>query len=140
MIPGKISKKITLKKACKGVQPRSNAASLKFLSICVSLGKTARITYDRLKLMWAIRRVVKPNTLLMRSALPTKTKTRAKDTPVTMSGLVSGMFVTVSANERSLPLMLYMPKAAIVPITVAISEERAATMSEFPSKGKSAES
>ena len=43
-IPGLISGRITFQKACIQVQPRSWAASTKFLSICRSLGATFKMT------------------------------------------------------------------------------------------------
>ena len=42
--PGMISGRVTLQKACKGVQPRSRAASFKEESICFSFGMTFRMT------------------------------------------------------------------------------------------------
>ena len=44
IMPDLISGSITLKKACIQVQPKSWAASIRFLSICRSLGATFRIT------------------------------------------------------------------------------------------------
>ena len=43
-IPGLISGRITFQNACIQVQPRSWAASTRFLSICRSLGATLRMT------------------------------------------------------------------------------------------------
>ena len=42
--PGMISWRVTRKKACQGVQPRSMAASVREVSICLSLGMTFKIT------------------------------------------------------------------------------------------------
>ena len=43
-MPGAISWSVTLKNACRGVQPKSMAASRRELSVCLSLGMTFRIT------------------------------------------------------------------------------------------------
>ena len=43
-MPGLISGSTTFQNACIQVQPRSWAASMRFLSICRSLGMTDRIT------------------------------------------------------------------------------------------------
>ena len=43
-MPGLISGRITFQNACIQVQPRSWAASTRFLSICRSLGATLRMT------------------------------------------------------------------------------------------------
>ena len=44
MIPGRIQGTSILKNVCTGVHPRSSAASIKFLSICLNFGKTDKIT------------------------------------------------------------------------------------------------
>ena len=44
MMPGMISGRVTLKKDCMGVHPRSMAASVREESICFSLGMTFRMT------------------------------------------------------------------------------------------------
>ena len=43
-MPGMISGRVTLKKACTGVQPKSMAASVREVSSCFSLGMTFRMT------------------------------------------------------------------------------------------------
>ena len=43
-MPGAISWSVTLKNACRGVQPKSMAASRRELSVCLSFGMTFRIT------------------------------------------------------------------------------------------------
>ena len=60
MMPGLISGIMTFQKACIQVQPRSWAASTRFLSILRSLGITVRITCGMLKVTWASSSVPKP--------------------------------------------------------------------------------
>ena len=67
-----IEGKITLKKALKGVQPRSKAASTKFASVCLSFGITDKITYGTLKVMCAESTVKKPSDSLSPKRLPIK--------------------------------------------------------------------
>ena len=57
---GLISGRMTLKKACLGLQPRSRAASYSLMSSCLSLGLTLKMTYGTLKAMWAMSSVGKP--------------------------------------------------------------------------------
>ena len=69
--------------------------------------------------------------------VPTKAKSSASETPVTISGFVSGIFVTPMVKLRSLGPIEWMPMAAAEPITVAISEEITATMTELSRSGSS---
>ena len=136
-MPGMISWMMTLKNACTGVQPRSSAASSRFGSSCPSFGITDRMTYGKLNVMCAMRSVVKPRTLLSFIICPANAKSSASETPVTISGFVSGIFVTAIVMRRIRPDMARMPMAAIVPSTVATSEAITATMTEFASSGSS---
>ena len=61
----------------------------------------------------------------------------ASETPVTISGLVSGIFVTPIVKRRRRGPMECMPRAAQVPSIVANIEDRSATITEFSSSGSS---
>jgi hypothetical protein len=63
------------------------------------------MTYGRLKVMCAISRVKKPRTLFIFIICPKKAKRSARETPVTISGFVSGMFVTAIVTARVFLLM-----------------------------------
>ena len=95
--------------------------------------------------MCAISSVQKPRMDLMRSRLPAKANSSARETPVTISGLVMGMFVSVMTAERIFPRILWMPRAATVPRTVAIrldstamNRELRSSVSSVPSRNSSA--
>ena len=75
--------------------------------------------------------------LFIFSIVPTKAKSSASETPVTISGFVMGMFVMLMDSLRSLGLMEFMPIAAAVPKTVAMTEAMTATITEFRSSGRS---
>ena len=61
---------------------------------------TESMTYGRLKVMCAISSVAKPRMLFIFIIVPTKANSSASDTPVTISGLVSGIFVTPIVKRR----------------------------------------
>lgn len=126
-----------LEERLHGVQPRSSAASSRFGSSGPSFGITDRMTYGKLNVMCAMRSVVKPRTLLSFIICPANAKSSASETPVTISGFVSGIFVTAIVMRRIRPDMARMPMAAMVPSTVATSEAITATMTEFASSGSS---
>jgi len=136
-MPGIISCMTTLKNAWAGVQPRSRAASRRSGSIWLSLGVTDRMTYGRLKVIWAMSRVTKPSTLLTFRSVPTKANSSASETPVTISGFVRGMLVTPMTVRFMRGPIACMPSAAMVPRAVASSEEMTATMKEFAKSGSS---
>ena len=73
----------------------------------------------------------------MRIITPAKANSSARETPVTISGFVSGMFVTAIVTRRIRPDMARMPIAAMVPRTVATTEAITAIMTEFASSGSS---
>ena len=80
----------------------------------------------------AISIVPKPITSVSSRAFITATKRSIMETPVTISGFIMGMFVTlVTVPLRNLLLMCRSPRAANVPITVAIREESTAKIKEF---------
>ena len=84
-----------------------------------------------------MRSVAKPRMLFIFSIVPTKAKSSASETPVTISGLVSGIFVTPIVKRRRRGPMECMPRAAQVPRIVANIEDRSATITEFSSSGSS---
>ena len=62
----------------------------------------------------------------------TATKRSIIDTPVTISGFIIGMLVTdLTAPLNTLLRVWWRPRAAKVPISVAMVEERTARISEF---------
>ena len=90
--------------------------------------------------MWAMSSVQKLRIELMRSIVPVKANSSARATPVTISGFVIGMFVSVMTALRSLPFIEWMPTAAIVPTTVAMTLESTAMISELRRSVSSVES
>ena len=74
------------------------------------------------------------------SSVPVKAKSSASETPVTISGLVMGMLVSVITAARSRPRALWRPTAAMVPRIVARTLERTAIIREFNNSRKRSES
>ena len=56
-------------------------------------------------------------------------KRSMREIPVTISALSIGIFVTPSSNVRAFVRIAWMPRAAAVPIKVAIRAERKAMIS-----------
>ena len=82
--------------------------------------------------MWDSSMVQKDRLLDSPSRDPTKTNISMREMPVMMSGLIMGMLVTVSMAARTYLLRsLWMPTAAAVPITVAMTAEEQARMRVF---------
>ena len=83
---------MTLKKACRGVQPRSIAALYRLGSSWRSLGPTLKMTYGILKVIWAINSVNQPKMPLSppRPKFCAMTKSSISETPVMISGLTTG--------------------------------------------------
>ena len=79
--------------------------------------------------------VAKPRMLFIFITVPTKANSRASATPVTISGFVSGIFVTPIVKLRSRGPMAWMPRAAQVPSMVAKTEDNSATIRELSSSG-----
>ena len=66
------------------------------------------------------------------TSLPTKTNRSMRDTPVTISGFIMGIFVTVISELLKSPRRIRnIATAAAVPRTVAITAESAARISVF---------
>ena len=84
VIPGIISGMITFLIAFIGVAPKSIAASIRLLSICLSFGSTDNITYGMQNVMCEIIIVISPN------FAENDEKTSINDIPVTISGLITG--------------------------------------------------
>ena len=77
--------------------------------------------------MWAMSRLQNDREVAQPIHRPMNTNSSISDTPVTMSGFIMGMLVTVitvwdSSRER----MRWMPTAAMVPMTVATLAESTA--------------
>ena len=82
--------------------------------------------------MCAIIIVVLPSVVLEFSSAATATNSSIMDTPVTISGFIIGMLVTdMMELLRYLFLMRSMPKAASVPMNVAIRDDVIARKREF---------
>ena len=90
--------------------------------------------------MCAMRSVQKPKIELIFSIVPVNANRSASATPVTISGFVIGMFVSVMTALRIRPFIEWMPTAAMVPKNVAIRLERIAMMREFRSSVRSVSS
>ena len=120
--PGRISGNTTLKKALKGDAPRSMAASYAEGLSCFIRGKTLSITYGILNVICASSIVVKPNLILKNM------KRSIKEIPVTISALSMGILVMPIINVLVLFLRPVIAIAAIVPINVAIIDERRASI------------
>ena len=78
-----------------------------------------------------MNKVQKPRTSSIFSIVPTKTNNSASETPVTISGLDIGIFVTDITRRRVRFFILQIPIAAVVPRTVAATEEVTASISVF---------
>ena len=66
------------------------------------------------------------------TSLPMNTNKSISDTPVTISGFIIGMFVTLSMSPFAhFERILYMPTAASVPSRVAITADASARTSVF---------
>ena len=73
-------------------------------------------------------RVQKERELASPNQRPMNTNSSISDTPVTMSGFIMGMLVTViTVWDRARERMRWMPTAAMVPMTVAILAESTAS-------------
>ena len=90
--------------------------------------------------MCAMRSVQKPKIELIFSIIPVNANKSARATPVTISGFVIGMFVSVMTALRIWPFIEWMPTAAMVPKNVAMRLERIAMMREFRSSVRSVSS
>ena len=88
----------------------------------------------------AMRSVQKPKIELIFSIVPVNANKSARATPVTISGFVIGMFVSVMTALRIWPFIEWMPTAAIVPTTVAMTLESTAMISELRRSVSSVES
>ena len=131
-MPEDIFGKITLKNAFTGGQPRSSAASVSAPDVMRSFGSTFNMTYGRLKVICAISSVPKLSESPELMALPTNTNKSISDTPVTISGFIIGIFVTVIAVLlSSFERILYMPTAASVPSSVEHTAEQSDNISVF---------
>ena len=117
IIPGIISGSTTLTKALAGGHPKSCAASYRLASIWRSFGSTERITYGRQKVICA--RMMDSIPSSQSNALATNTNSSIRETPVTISGLTIGKFVTFITRRFRHFFILLMPMAAAVPSTVA---------------------
>ena len=123
--PGNISGNTTLKNAVSGVAPRSRAASYVTLSVCLSFGITESNTYGILKVIWLIRIVLNPR------LMPNAINPSIKEIPVTISALSIGILLTAITTVLGTFLILLIPIAATVPISVAISADKNAITSVF---------
>ena len=88
-IPGSISGIITFVKACLVLHPKSRAAEYISLLICLSLGSIERNTLGTQNEICAMISETQPVEILA------AVNNNMSDTPVTISGLNNGMFVTV---------------------------------------------
>ena len=84
--------------------------------------------------MCAISSVQKPRISLCFITPPMNTKRRARETPVTISGLVIGIFVTERIALCILLLILWIPTAAMVPTTVATIDAITAIITVFSNR------
>ena len=124
MMPEEILGNTTLKNADTGVQPKSCAASDKCLSVCRSFGSTDKMTYGKLNVICAINSVGNPRASFELTKLPTNTNKSIMETPVTISGFIIGILVTVkTALLTHFFFIVWIPTAAIVPSTTEMSED-----------------
>ena len=87
------------------------------------------MTYGTSKVICAIRSVTNPNSRFILAAKNTKRSIR--DTPVTISGLIIGIFVILRTTAFGNFLMLFIPIAASVPRIVEIILAKTAIIMVF---------
>ena len=94
---GRMSGRVTSRKLCQGVAPRSRAASKMLSSMPASRARTTMATKPMQNVMWAIITVSSP-----RDSWPnTEMKKISSDTPSRISGIATGVS-TMGSNRRAL--------------------------------------
>jgi len=90
-----------------------------------------RITYGTSNVICAMISVTKPNSKFILAAK--NTNKSISETPVTISGLIIGMFVPCITIVRGSFFILFIPIAAAVPRIVAAIDATVATITVFKS-------